>query len=841
MTLLNINKNSKDIRGILVLPEKATQNLPALISNYLQPLGEFKDKVLIISAFTPDKGALKKSIADEEIEAVKEVAETYGVTNIFIANADYLKFFLKLKKKPAFERSIGSVFEIDGFKVSPVLNAQVLSFQPSKRPLLNTSIDTMQQVMGGTFVDNKEEFLDSLDIKLCRSYSEAYECLKSYMKCETISCDIETSGLLWHTDDLLTISFSKSETEGFCIALNSIYSDDWEKNRKLVKSFFENYKGLSVFHNGVFDVPFLVYKLWMSGLNDTKNMIKGVNCFNLVDTMVLAKLCLNSVDRVSLGLKDLSYSKYGAYDKDIEQKDLINYSFEEVGRYNTIDTCSTCYLYNKYSKMLVEEEQDLVYQRVYVDFLPALIKMKMNGITINKEGFEELKVELEEMYEKNIKILNEMPQVEEAVEVLKEKARKQKKSENAINKITFNPKSSQQLQLLLFEILGLPVLDKTKAGKPKADKLTLEALLKEVKEESEEWKILTALKEIGEMKNVLSTFVNGLLDVYVEDEFNNCKVFGDFNITGTISGRLSSKNPNLLNLPSNSRFGKAIKKNLIADKGYIIAQADYSALEDRIGASVTKDPAKIKIFTEGIDGHSLGAYYYFQREFKERGIKLDPSNPESINKVKELANDLRQKGKAVTFGASYGSSPAGIAKHLGVSLDEGQEIYDNYWKLYEVTKHYMEKVEQQVLKYGYATGAFGLKCRANLSGITDKGSYSATLRSINNFTIQSYALVNSIAMSRLQKRIEKAGLETKIKLINNIYDAQYYMVVPEPKIIKWLNDNLIECMLEPYYEMKDFAVKNEAELEIGKSFIAEEEIPNNATLEEVTEILQKVS
>ena len=272
----------------------------------------------------------------------------------------------------------------------------------------------------------------------------------------------------------------------------------------------------------------------------------------------------------------------------------------------------------------------------------------------------------------------------------------------------------------------------------------------------------------------------------------------------------------------------------------IIAQADYSALEERIGANVTKDPNKIKVFIEGFDGHSLAASYYFEEELKRRGIKVDRNDPESVNQIKEKAKDLRQIGKAVTFGANYGSTEHAVSRSLKIPIEEAKKILDKYWEMYAKTKEYWKKIEEQVLENGFAVGALGLKARADLSQIKDNAKYSSTLRSIVNMTIQSYALLMNRTIFRLQEEIEKAGYENDILIQNSVYDSIYIMIKPDEKIIKWLNDTLIEIMLWlPDYAV-DWEVKNEAELEIGKSWVAEETIPNNASLDVVKEKLNKI-
>jgi len=290
--------------------------------------------------------------------------------------------------------------------------------------------------------------------------------------------------------------------------------------------------------------------------------------------------------------------------------------------------------------------------------------------------------------------------------------------------------------------------------------------------------------------------------------------------------------------PSNSRYGAIIKKGIIPEKGFIIATADFSSLEDRMGANITKDPNKIKVFTEGFDGHCLATSYYFEEELKDRGVIIDRNCPDSVNSIKEKAKDLRSLSKAVTFGANYGATEVAVSKSLNISKDKAKKILDSYWKLYRETKLYWEKVEKFVLDNGYVLGAFGLKARADLSRIYDQHTYSKTLKSIVNMTIQSFALLMGRTIFILQERIEEAGLVEDVKIYNSIHDSIYIYVKPNQKIIDWVNRNLIEIMVWEYD--KTFPVKNEAELEIGINQKELVELSNNENLTSIKEKLNKV-
>jgi len=587
MRLLSINKNSENIDTLLILPEKATNSLPAVLNNYITPLGEFRGRVLVVGVFTPEKGSLKKSIAMEELEAVYELVETYGIDKIMVANTDYYKFILEEKKKPAFEREIGSLREKDGLKILPIVNYQVLSFQPNKKELLNKGLGLLKALYQGMYRDNKEELFKTFDIKLCNTYEEAKNELKKLINKDLLAMDIETTGLNFWEDELLTVSFSEDDKSAVVIPLHKVYSDDYQKLNKLVKSFFENYKGRFILHNGKFDLKFFVYRYWMQGLGDVKGAIKGANYFKgYEDTLQMAYLCYNSVDRPELGLKKLVYDFLGNYDDDIDQSNLINTNYEDTGKYNGLDTIGTYYLYNKLSNLLLEENQEDIYFNIYKPALLSLLKVELQGVVFDIGKMNELNDKLKETYNKALDDLRDREAVKETTYILKEREMikrnaKLKTKQLTIDdiKLDFNPKSSNQVRVLLYDVLGLPVLEKTKSGSEATGKEVLENLLKEVGEDSEEYQIVYDLLEIAKVKTVITSFTDKIPKIVLDDIDGNKRIVSNFNTAKVVSGRLSSSGQiNFQNTPATSGYGKDFKKTQIAPKGYLVAYSDFSAL-----------------------------------------------------------------------------------------------------------------------------------------------------------------------------------------------------------------------------------------------------------------------
>ena len=592
MTILPLNIQQQ-VSCLYIVPEKLGKTPAKLVRYYLTPLPEENRKeVRFCSVFTPDKGALKKSIAVEEIQEIFEYCETYGITNIIVTNADYLKFLLEAKKKPAFEILIGSVKEIvhNGitYKIIPQINANVLAFAPNKINLLNKGNRTITAVLSNTYTDNTEEFINTLDIKLCQDKNEVKSELKKIINSDYLTLDIETTGLDFWNDDLLTISFSKDDKSAVVIGLHPLYDKDWESNRKIVKSFIENYKGRFIAHNSKFDLKFLIYKFWMKGLADVEGSIKGANYFKgIEDTMVMAYLCYNNVDRPDLGLKKLAFTKFGDYDKDIEQTKLAEYSYDKVGKYNGIDTIATFWVFNQLKDKLIEEQQEDVYIKLFKPTILNLLKMELVGVIFDTDKMLELDKQLADVYNSNLGKLKEFDEVKETVLLFKEKEMikrnaKLKTKQLTIDdiKLEFNPKSSVQVNKLLYDVLGLEVLETTDTGNPSSSKDTLQKLLNfELEKGSKEYEIVEALFNIAQVKTVRSSFTEKIPKIALTDINEDKRIYANFNLGKVVSGRLSSSGQiNLTNYPASSDYGKPFKKTMITPKGFILGTVDFSSL-----------------------------------------------------------------------------------------------------------------------------------------------------------------------------------------------------------------------------------------------------------------------
>lgn len=271
--------------------------------------------------------------------------------------------------------------------------------------------------------------------------------------------------------------------------------------------------------------------------------------------------------------------------------------------------------------------------------------------------------------------------------------------------------------------------------------------------------------------------------------------------------------------------------------------------EDRIGALLSKDPNKTAEFTKGIDGHSLRANAFFPEELVERGIVItDNTDAEQINKIKDLAPDLRQNAKPISFLKQYGGGASKIQQVLKCSIARAKAISDNYDELYKVQIQFKEKNRTFAIQHGYVEGAFGLRLRTpkiNRKAPDRNGTYTFTAeaeaesRSSSNMVTQSWGMLTNRAFIEFEQRMTRDHMHKDVMLINTIHDAIYMLIRNDAKVIKWVNDNLIECMEWQEDPMIHGDIKITADLDVGPSWDKQYTLAHNMSVAEISAFLKE--
>jgi len=359
----------------------------------------------------------------------------------------------------------------------------------------------------------------------------------------------------------------------------------------------------------------------------------------------------------------------------------------------------------------------------------------------------------------------------------------------------------------------------------------------------EKAKVLKALIALSEVTTLLSNFMKPFLNKTISKDDGRVYLHGNFNLGGTVSGRLSSSKVNLQNLPSHgSRYAKGIKEAFQAPDGWFMAGADFSSLEDRISALTTKDPNKLKVYTDGYDGHCLRAYSYYPDQMPDIHNTVS-----SINSIEDKYPTLRQDSKGPTFALTYQGTWHTLVNNLGLPQSDAKKIEAMYHELYKVSDQFVEDRLNQASKDGYVTVAFGLRVRTPILGQTILGNrftpYEAKAegRTAGNAMGQSYGMLNNRAAIEFQRRLLKSPHKYDIKPIAHIHDAQYFLIKQDFPTIKWFNDNLIECMeWQDLPEIKHPDVKLGGGVELYiKSWADKLSLPNKASTSEIEDLIME--
>jgi DNA polymerase-1 len=322
-----------------------------------------------------------------------------------------------------------------------------------------------------------------------------------------------------------------------------------------------------------------------------------------------------------LGLKDLAQEFAGNYAHE-EIEDITRIPLPQLLQYNLVDGLSTWYVHKKHYPTMVADDQLEIYQTLFQPATVDIIQMQLTGLPLNMERTKEVKAELEAVYEDALKTIRSNPLIQRYTYRLEEKhiakrnaALKTKQIKIGDEPQEFNPNSAPQLIDLLYEFLGLPVLAHADSGAPTTGGKVLEGLLNYAPDEVTK-ELLKGLIDYKAVNKILTDFIPSMLNA-AQGPDGWHYLFGNFNLGGTVSGRLSSSDPNLQNLPANSKYAKLIKSCFQAPPGWLFCGLDFSSLEDRISALTTKDPNKLKVYTDGYDGHSLRAFAYFGEQMPD--------------------------------------------------------------------------------------------------------------------------------------------------------------------------------------------------------------------------------
>ena len=461
--------------------------------------------------------------------------------------------------------------------------------------------------------------------------------LRDEMTCD-LSLDLETFSLKVHRAGIGTIALSWEQGRGVAFPVDIVekVSEDGPNHqrqpnlavRAALKSLFIKMRkqGRKILcHNISYDASVLISSLFMKDILDTEGLLNGLDVMmtHWDCSQLITYLATNSCAGNRLGLKPNSQEYSGNYAIE-EIKDITKIGMQDLLRYNLVDTFSAWYVYNKNLPIMIKDEQHDFYNNIFKPAQVDIIQMQLTGMPINMERAKEVNVELNDALDVHLQKIYDSPVVKEFQELQDQKyldawnarLKKQKRTLADVgDKAKFNPGSDDQLASLLYDFLGFPVLELTDNGAPATGGKVIAKLVNHTSDKT----IIELIEELREYKllrKVISDFMPSILDAEVGPDGWHY-LCGSFKLGGTISGRLSSSGPNMQNFPASSKYGKIIKSCFQAPPGWLFCGLDFASLEDRISALTTKDPQKLRVYTEGFDGHSLRAQAYFPEEMPD--------------------------------------------------------------------------------------------------------------------------------------------------------------------------------------------------------------------------------
>lgn len=587
------------------------------------------------------------------------------------------------------------------------------------------------------------------------SKKEIETLLKDMLKQKSITFDTETTGLDSHNTEIVGISFAWVARKAYYVPC----PEDQAKAKEIVQIFkplFEHDKIEKVGHNIKFDMQILrLYDVYVKGpIFDTMvgHYVSNSNIRHKMDIMAEAYLGYKPVP-----IEDL-IGKKGK-----NQKTMRDVPVDQITEYAAEDADITLQLRPVVDKMLDEVDGHELMNKIELPLIYVLNDIECEGINIDVDFLKNYSAELnEELIDMRQKVFD-------------------------IAGVEFNLDSPKQLGDVLFEQMKIPYKGKkTSTGQYSTSEAALRGL-------DDDHEIIDYILNYRELTKLRGTYVDALPNLVNP---RTGRIHTTFNQTIAATGRLSSLNPNLQNIPIRTERGRAIRKAFIPrNDDFVLMAADYSQVELRIIAAITQDEGMLSAFRNGEDIHSSTASKVF-------GVDLS-----------EVDSDMRRKAKAVNFGLAYGQSAFGLSQTLKISRSESKEIIENYFEKFPGIKNYMQETVEFAREHGYVETL--MKRRRYLRDINSKNHTvrSQAERNAINSPIQgSAADLIKIAMINVHNEFKKQNFKSKMLLQVHdelVFDAHR----DEVDKIKPIVEELMKTAIP------DLAVPIEVEAGIGQNWL----------------------
>ena len=729
-----------DVMGVEEVKQKYELSTPLQVIDLLGLMGDASDNI----PGCPGVG---------EKTAIKLIKEFGSIDNL-VANTEQLKGAMKKKVEENKEKILFSKFlatiktdvpmelNLDDLKIQEPNEEELrkifeeLEFKTLIDRVLKKTQKTQKKAdsqldLFAEFATKDEESSENSsytslkdtphEYKLIDNENEIRNLFDFLMTFEIVSLDTETTSTNAIEAELVGMSFSVEENKAFYVPV-SANREEALRIVNIFKPLYENEKILKVGQNIKYDLEVLAnYGVTLKG--------------KMFDTMIAHYVLQPELYHNMDYLAEI-YLKYKTIHieeligpKGKGQKNMRDLNPQDVYEYAAEDADITLKLKNILEKELEKAGVEHLFYDIEMPLMPVLASMEMNGVCLDTVSLKETS----EVLTNRLKII-----------------------ENKIYELsgeTFNIASPKQVGEILFD--KLKIVEKAKKTKT-GQYVTNEEVLQGLKHKHE---IVGNILEHRVLKKLLGTYVDTLPSLINK---RTGRIHTSFNQTIASTGRLSSSDPNLQNIPVRGEEGKEIRKAFIPEPGCLFFSADYSQIELRVMAHLSNDENMIEAFREGYDIHAATAAKIYKED------------------MNEVSRDQRTKAKRANFGIIYGITIFGLAERLDISRDEAKQLIDGYFETYPKVKEYMETAKETARKNGYVETLF--KRRRYLADINSR---NATVRGFAernaiNAPIQGTAAdIIKVAMINIYNRFNNEGIRSK--MILQVHDELNFSVYPDEK------------------------------------------------------------
>lgn len=693
---------------------KQFDSVEGLIANADKLKGKQKEKVIEFA----EQGLLSKKLATIDINVdIQFDAEDYKIVPF---DRDILsEVFRELEFRGISKTILGQSSQPDDIKAAQADNVQKDLFgnpvvtKGSKGP--QAKIQLADHSIAEKTIENTNQ-----NYELVNTPEGRKDLIKKLSKAKVLSFDTETTGVDPNIAELVGMAFSAEEGTGYYVPVPA----DQEAAKKITaefKSLLENKNIQIVGQNIKFDM--LMMKWYGVEINQP-----------LFDTMIAHYLC-EPDRRHKLDYLAETFLKYkmvpiesliGKRGKN--QLSMRDIEVERVAPYAAEDADITLQLKPIMEKMLDEIESTELYHSLEIPLIKVLVDMEYEGVRVNKEFLENYSKTLGELITAKEKEIYEQAGT------------------------TFNIASPKQVGEVLFDKLNLPYRwKKTASGQYSTNESKLSEL-------AEKFPIPRMILDFRKLAKLKSTYVDALPQL-INPKTN--RIHSSFNQARAATGRLSSENPNLQNIPIKDEAGREIRKAFEPrDENHILLAADYSQIELRLIAEISEDKAMLDAFINGHDIHQATAAGVFNK------------------KLEEVTPDERRQAKTVNFSIIYGAGATNLSKQLGIPRKEASTLIENYFKQYQGLQKYMTEIVEFAREHGYVKTLMGR--RRYLRDINSRNGLerSNSERIAVNTPIQGTAAdMIKVAMINIHKALKDGNFKTK--MILQVHDELVFDVPKE--------------------------------------------------------------